>query len=959
MFRFFDDSSTDALSLFMHVCGDFGAAGMPGTFKKFFVDGVVQMARSMHVLTLPMPIYVDDCTLIGPVESEVNAQMEAFHDFAGDVCGVFFKVAKDRMAAQVQTALGFVWDSTTLTRELEGGKLLSYLDLLAEYSTRPTLTLREMQSVAGRMQRCIMTFPPGAAWLIVPVFMLMARLKLPHQRRRTTREVRSNFKYCADMLRASLGRGFYSFANFIRAPSIWTDASKSREHTGGGFFSACGRYDFWSYGKRAGRKLIDYLEGDTVVVACQRMAHLWSGCIVSIFCDNKAFEQSAAKGRSRVSRLNDLVKEIFLLMVKYRFVVDWNWISTHDNVGADHLSRNREEAFITSAYATECWSADTVPIRLEGAGRHRALPEKRGVIDDAEPKSASEESTTPASTLNKDAKAFVPANPVVTTSDIECADFVQRALAADFSGPKPRPAVPRARRGGSLMLVLAMLGCCLVGEGDAMPVTQQAASISYSRASIFTGLPSGMCPAVEQVLDNRLSDSSWRTVKAGLTIWRTVAADNGWSAIIPTDDSERGGKMTAFVMHMLEDTDLTWGTIQSYVWGVRVWQQSQHQLDPVMGVAEWKSFMDGVKVLSWVPGEPRRRFPVERVAAILQYVVDHGLDSFWMVQCVFLMLTMLYTFNRTENPCPKNHTGRESFDPDAHFGVRDFDIQHIARRRAMKVRFRRIKQDPRVERPEARGDGDWVVIGDIPDSIWSIVTWFLRLQKFHGHRPDRKAPMFVDPDDWDKALLYRKFAAQFKDLQRAIGVPEEEFAGPHGLRVEGFNQAKRGLGEDIAQAHGGWKSKACKRYDRFEMSRYVRIAAVIAQQDAGDEDRAERTAGPPRQRPSRRRLGGRRAKVAPSVVDYSCTDSEEDGSASGAGSLAEEGDFSGHNHSDPATESSSGEAAPAASSDMVSLTPGGATARPGGAYWGAPPTRPGPGERQYRRFRRSPSSSRS
>ena len=149
------------------------------------------------------------------------------------------------------------------------------------------------------------------------------------------------------------------------------------------------------------------------------------------------------------------------------------------------------------------------------------------------------------------------------------------------------------------MLVLAMLGCCLVGEGDAMPVTQQAASISYSRASIFTGLPSGMCPAVEQVLDNRLSDSSWRTVKAGLTIWRTVAADNGWSAIIPTDDSERGGKMTAFVMHMLEDTDLTWGTIQSYVWGVRVWQQSQHQLDPVMGVAEWKSFLDGVKVLSW------------------------------------------------------------------------------------------------------------------------------------------------------------------------------------------------------------------------------------------------------------------------------------------------------------------------------------------------------------------------
>ena len=46
LFKFFASDSSNRLHLFAHVCGDFGAAGMPGVFKMFFVDVVVQMARS-------------------------------------------------------------------------------------------------------------------------------------------------------------------------------------------------------------------------------------------------------------------------------------------------------------------------------------------------------------------------------------------------------------------------------------------------------------------------------------------------------------------------------------------------------------------------------------------------------------------------------------------------------------------------------------------------------------------------------------------------------------------------------------------------------------------------------------------------------------------------------------------------------------------------------------------------
>ena len=254
LFRFFTNDDTQALSLFAHLCGDFGAAGMPGTFKVFFVDVVVNMARSAMILTLPMPIYVDDTGLIGPKEDEVNIEMENFHQWSLEVCGVVFKALKDRMASQRQLMLGFWWDSTTLTRTLEEKKLFSYMDMLSDFSSRDTLTLRDMQVVAGRMQRAIMTLPPGAACLLVGIFTLMAGLKLPWHLRRLNKQVKGDFRFLRFLLDLNLGRGFYSLDQFGRAPEVRTDSSKSKDYTGGGWVSACGRYSLFKYGSRASRQ---------------------------------------------------------------------------------------------------------------------------------------------------------------------------------------------------------------------------------------------------------------------------------------------------------------------------------------------------------------------------------------------------------------------------------------------------------------------------------------------------------------------------------------------------------------------------------------------------------------------------------------------------------------------------------------------------------------------------------
>ena len=209
-FRFYANDNTMIQSLFLHICGDFGTAGMPGVFKIFFVDVVLNMARSEGKLTLPMPVYVDDCGLIGPCSDGVDSEMLVFQAWAGLVCGVFFKFLKDRVAARRQLMLGLWWDSTRLTRELDTPKLLQYLAQVKEFSTRKWLQLAEMRQMAGRLQRAMLTLPPGARCLLASLYAAMSGLRLPWHKRNTTSRLREDLRTIYHMLKLNMGRGYYS-----------------------------------------------------------------------------------------------------------------------------------------------------------------------------------------------------------------------------------------------------------------------------------------------------------------------------------------------------------------------------------------------------------------------------------------------------------------------------------------------------------------------------------------------------------------------------------------------------------------------------------------------------------------------------------------------------------------------------------------------------------------------------
>ena len=74
----------------------------------------------------------------------------------------------------------------------------------------------------------------------------------------------------------------------------------------------------------------------------------------------KSFQLSFTKGWSRAKRLTSIIKDLHAISVQYKCILEPIWISTHDNVGADALSRQDMNRFYE-------WAREHIPNKLERA----------------------------------------------------------------------------------------------------------------------------------------------------------------------------------------------------------------------------------------------------------------------------------------------------------------------------------------------------------------------------------------------------------------------------------------------------------------------------------------------------------------------------------------------------------------------------------------------------------------
>ena len=334
-------------TLYVHVFGDFGTSTLPGIWD-LFVKCLKGMAMVEHILTLPMPHYVDDNGLIGPDKDEVDNEAEALGAYFASL-GVPFKRLKSLVAATRQLMLGFWWDSLSRTRSLEVKKYNIYLEHLESVLEAKTLTLHEMQVLAGRMHRASLTLPMRSKVYMSGILLMQHGLKLPWHRRRVTAELRKDILSLIKILKCNHGEGLFDYSHLPLAPPIYTDASRSSSYSGGGYFTLDGAYDYWKYARSMSRQPIMILEADAAYRALATLAPTLKGKRVALYTDNQSFGFALERGASTSPALNTVLKRIFELSVEWSFVVQPFWIPTDDNYLADALSRNELSKFLYAA----------------------------------------------------------------------------------------------------------------------------------------------------------------------------------------------------------------------------------------------------------------------------------------------------------------------------------------------------------------------------------------------------------------------------------------------------------------------------------------------------------------------------------------------------------------------------------------------------------------------------------
>jgi hypothetical protein len=120
---------------------------------------------------------------------------------------------------------------------------------------------------------------------------------------------------------------------------------KDSDRAGWGWCCADGQWDGGVYGSAGRRKAIDELEGDAVLRAARALSSGWRGKRVPFYIDNSAFQLSLKKGWSKAKRLSSIIKLLFAVSSEADCVIVPIWISTHDNIGSDAISRGDIKRF--------------------------------------------------------------------------------------------------------------------------------------------------------------------------------------------------------------------------------------------------------------------------------------------------------------------------------------------------------------------------------------------------------------------------------------------------------------------------------------------------------------------------------------------------------------------------------------------------------------------------------------
>jgi hypothetical protein len=251
--------------------------------------------------------------------------------------GIPWEISKDIPFSDSPTFIGLTWDLAGRTVRLAEAKRIKYVSAIAEWVTRRTHTLNEVQRLHGKLIHAALIFPEGRPYLTNLEAMLSIFDDRPFLPRTPPRGTQEDLKWWLARLSQPAPPSPIPSPQPILDPNAFSDASSSL----GIGISIGGRWRAWTLRPRwrGGGRDIGWAEAVGFELLIHAFLHTGPTNVhFKVFGDNQGVIEGWRNGRSRNKPTNDVFKRIHSTLAQARCTTHARYIPSATNP-ADGLSR--------------------------------------------------------------------------------------------------------------------------------------------------------------------------------------------------------------------------------------------------------------------------------------------------------------------------------------------------------------------------------------------------------------------------------------------------------------------------------------------------------------------------------------------------------------------------------------------------------------------------------------------
>jgi hypothetical protein len=322
----------------------FGSRAFPAIWDRV----AMRLRWIMEKYDLVACYYVDDFLIIVPKTQSTDEKITLINKICNDL-GVPLATAKNEQGTSlVYTGTGI--DTVNWKIWIPESRKHSISILLKELMEKKSVTAKEMQRIAGKLQFICRAMPAGKA------FLHFIYTSIPHDAKPSTKiplttDITIDLRWWHTHLTTWDGVGLISEEEWTRSSEITLETDASSE-IGWGIYCngewANGKWtpDQLARAKRQTRVSVPWMELYAIVKAATTWGERWRGKKITFLGDCKGLIDGLKKGAVRSDEMAALLRVLANHAVTHKYEWRARWIPGDTNTKADLLSRQENEKFL-------------------------------------------------------------------------------------------------------------------------------------------------------------------------------------------------------------------------------------------------------------------------------------------------------------------------------------------------------------------------------------------------------------------------------------------------------------------------------------------------------------------------------------------------------------------------------------------------------------------------------------